>query len=57
MGVRLRPGGAPPLFGVAEITGSASRPASSTSAWLSGVCWMPAARFVMSEKPRISMPA
>ena len=41
----------------ALITGSASRPACSTSAWLSGSGEMPAARFVMSEKPRISMPA
>ena len=28
-----------------------------TSAWLSGVVWMPAAMFVISENPRISMPA
>ena len=28
-----------------------------TSWWLSGVVWMPAARFVMSDIPRISMPA
>src|SRR6185312_4603197 len=41
----------------ALMTGSAALPASMTSAWLSGVFWMPAARFVMSESPRISMPA
>ena len=28
-----------------------------TSSWLSGVVWMPAAMFVMSEKPSTSMPA
>ena len=41
----------------AEITGSAALPASMTSWWLSGVVWMPAAMFVMSENPRISIPA
>ena len=39
------------------ITGSACLPASSTSVCDSGVFWMPAARFVMSENPRTSMPA
>ena len=38
------------------MRGSAARPASSTSPWLSGVDWMPAAIFVMSENPKISIP-
>src|SRR5690606_7248380 len=41
----------------ALMTASAALPASMTSSWLSGVFWMPAARFVMSDIPRISMPA
>ena len=41
----------------ALITGSAAAPASSTSLWLSGRLLMPAARLVISERPRISIPA
>ncbi len=39
-----------------EIRGAAA-PASMTSAWESGVSWMPAARFVTSEMPMSSSPA
>src|SRR5699024_2346271 len=40
-----------------EMRGAAAAPASMTSAWESGVSWMPAARFVTSEMPMSSRPA
>src|SRR5690606_19807776 len=40
-----------------EMRGPASRPASSTSSWLSASPEMPAARFVTSEMPSTSRPA
>src|SRR5699024_426821 len=40
-----------------EILGPASRPASSTSSWLSASPLMPAARLVTSEMPSRSIPA
>jgi hypothetical protein len=39
------------------MRGPASRPASSTSSWLSASPEMPAARFVTSEMPSTSRPA
>src|SRR5699024_1249591 len=39
-----------------EMRGAAAAPASMTSAWVSGVSWMPAARLVTNEMPMSSRP-